>query len=77
VSDPGPFGIGRDGGQDHRRSAPHVARNAEPIAEVLGEILPPRGLVLEVASGTGNTPSISRGVSRSCSGSRATLSRRR
>lgn len=53
MSDPGPFGIGRDGGQDHRRSAPHVARNAEPIAEVLGEILPPRGLVLEVASGTG------------------------
>ena len=38
---------------DHRRSAPHVARNAEPIAEVLREILPGRGLVLEVASGTG------------------------
>jgi hypothetical protein len=38
---------------DHRRSAPHVARNAEPIAEVLREILPERGLVLEVASGTG------------------------
>ena len=38
---------------DHRRSAPHVARNAEPIAEVLREILPARGLVLEVASGTG------------------------
>ena len=38
---------------DDRRSAPHVARNSEPIAEVLREILPPRGLVLEVASGTG------------------------
>ncbi len=38
---------------DHRRSAPHVARNAEPIADVLRDILPPRGLVLEVASGTG------------------------
>ena len=38
---------------DHRRSAPHVARNAGPIAEVLGEILPARGLVLELASGTG------------------------
>lgn len=38
---------------DHRRSAPHVARNAGPIAEVLREILPARGLVLEVASGTG------------------------
>ena len=38
---------------DHRRSAPHVARNVGPIADVLAEILPPRGLVLEVASGTG------------------------
>jgi hypothetical protein len=38
---------------DHRRSAPHVARNAEPIAEVLREVLPERGLVLEVASGSG------------------------
>ena len=38
---------------DERRSAPHVARNAEPIAELLGGVLPGRGLVLEVASGTG------------------------
>lgn len=38
---------------DHRRSAPHVARNAGPIAEVLAEILPAHGLVLELASGTG------------------------
>lgn len=38
---------------DHRRSAPHVERNAEPIAEVLESVLPARGLVLEVASGTG------------------------
>lgn len=38
---------------DHRRSAPHVARNAEPIADVLRTILPARGLVLEIASGTG------------------------
>jgi SAM-dependent methyltransferase len=38
---------------DHRRSAPHVARNAGPIAEVLRDELPARGLVLEVASGTG------------------------
>ena len=38
---------------DHRRSAPHVARNAEPIVEVLREVLPERGLVLEVASGSG------------------------
>ena len=38
---------------DDRRSAPHVARNAAPIAGVLREILPERGLVLELASGTG------------------------
>ena len=38
---------------EHRRSAPHVARNAAPIVEVLSEVLPERGLVLEVASGTG------------------------
>lgn len=38
---------------DPRRSAPHVARNAGPIAEVLAGILPERGLVLELASGTG------------------------
>ena len=38
---------------DPRRSAPHVARNAEPIAAVLRAVLPAQGLVLEVASGTG------------------------
>jgi SAM-dependent methyltransferase len=38
---------------DPRRSAPHVARNAGPIAEVLRGVLPARGLVLEVASGSG------------------------
>jgi len=38
---------------DGRRSAPHVARNAGPIAEVLRDELPERGLVLEVASGSG------------------------
>lgn len=38
---------------DPRRSAPHVARNAGPIAEVLAGVLPERGLVLEIASGSG------------------------
>jgi hypothetical protein len=38
---------------DERRSAPHVARNAEPIVEMLRGVLPASGLVLEVASGTG------------------------
>jgi SAM-dependent methyltransferase len=38
---------------DDRRSAPHVARNAGPIADVLCGLLPDQGLVLEIASGTG------------------------
>jgi hypothetical protein len=36
-----------------RRSAPAALRNREPIAEVLSEWMPPSGLVLEIASGTG------------------------
>ena len=36
-----------------RRSAPAALRNREPIAAVLAEWLPDTGLVLEVASGTG------------------------
>jgi hypothetical protein len=52
LSAPEPFVLAPGEG-DPRRSAPHVARNAEPIAQVLREVLPPRGLVLEVASGTG------------------------
>ena len=36
-----------------RRSAPAALRNREPIAAVLREWLPPTGLVLEMASGTG------------------------
>jgi hypothetical protein len=38
---------------DLRRSAPHVARNSAAILEVLRDVLPAKGLVLEVASGTG------------------------
>jgi SAM-dependent methyltransferase len=38
---------------DARRYAPATARNREPIAAVLREELPSSGLVLEVASGTG------------------------
>ena len=40
-------------GPDARRSAPAALRNREPIAEVLGDWLPDEGLVLEIASGTG------------------------
>jgi len=36
-----------------RRSAPAVLRNRDPIVEVLEEWLPKSGLVLEIASGTG------------------------
>jgi hypothetical protein len=36
-----------------RRSAPATQRNREPIAAVLAEVLPQTGLVLEIASGTG------------------------
>jgi len=36
-----------------RRSAPAALRNREPIAEVLAGWLPESGLVLEIASGTG------------------------
>lgn len=36
-----------------KRVAPSAARNREPIAAVLSEELPATGLVLEVASGTG------------------------
>lgn len=40
-------------GADVRRSAPAALRNRGPIAEVLAEWLPASGLVLEIASGTG------------------------
>lgn len=40
-------------GQSACRSAPAALRNREPIAEVLAEWLPKSGLVLEIASGTG------------------------
>ncbi|MDG6078731.1 DUF938 domain-containing protein [Erythrobacter litoralis] len=36
-----------------KRHAPAAARNAEPISEVLAHELPQSGLVLEIASGTG------------------------
>ena len=36
-----------------KRIAPATERNREPILQVLREVLPERGLVLEVASGTG------------------------
>jgi len=38
---------------DQRRRYPATQRNREPILEVLRGILPPSGLVLEIASGSG------------------------
>lgn len=38
---------------DARRQAPAAARNRDPILAILREVLPPRGLVLEIASGSG------------------------
>lgn len=38
---------------DGRRHAPSAARNAAPILELLREVMPASGLLLELASGTG------------------------
>jgi hypothetical protein len=38
---------------DPRLYYPHVARNREPILRVLKRVLPTRGLILELASGSG------------------------
>src|SRR5881394_1432605 len=51
MSDPHRFYEAAEIGQ--RRSAPAALRNREPIAEVLAEWLPASGVVLELASGTG------------------------
>ncbi|MGD9784226.1 MAG: DUF938 domain-containing protein [Hyphomicrobiaceae bacterium] len=39
--------------EDQRRFAPATARNRQPIAAVLQRHLPSQGLILEIASGTG------------------------
>jgi Protein of unknown function (DUF938) len=38
---------------DLRRYAPATQRNREPILEVLRQVLPPTGTILEISSGTG------------------------
>ncbi|HEY0628363.1 MAG TPA: DUF938 domain-containing protein [Sphingomicrobium sp.] len=47
-----PYNVG-DLAHGVKRMAPAAARNVEPIGDVLAEWLPASGLVLEIASGTG------------------------
>ena len=47
-----PYNVG-DLGRDVKRKAPAAARNVEPIGDVLEQWLPDTGVVLEIASGTG------------------------
>ena len=46
--------------EDARRFAPAVARNRDPILAVLRDHLPARGLLLEIASGSGLLSSANR-----------------
>ena len=41
------------GNVDARRYSPSVARNRDAILEILRQVLPPTGVILEVGSGTG------------------------
>jgi hypothetical protein len=47
-----PYNVG-DLGRGVKRQAPAAARNVEPIGDVLANWLPASGLILEIASGTG------------------------
>jgi len=51
VSEPQPFVF--EAGAEVKRHAPATERNRDVIAETLAHLLPAEGLVLEVASGTG------------------------
>lgn len=52
-SKPQPWIAAQDGGHDIRKYAPATRRNRDAIAAVLRDVLPDRGLVLELASGSG------------------------
>ncbi|MEQ7872475.1 DUF938 domain-containing protein [Sphingomonas sp. ASV193] len=47
-----PYNVG-DLAPGERRAAPAAARNVAPIGDTLAQWLPPSGVVLEIASGTG------------------------
>jgi hypothetical protein len=53
VNDPDPPRYASGMAEGLRRCAAAVARNREPIAEVLSKLLPKQGFVLEISSGTG------------------------
>ena len=38
---------------DARETAPHAERNKQPLLDILARVLPAKGLVLEIGSGTG------------------------
>lgn len=52
MADPTPWIVAEDAG-DIRKHAPATLRNRDAIADVLARWLPPSGLVLEIASGSG------------------------
>ena len=52
AGDPTPW-IAAEAGPEPRKHAPATLRNREPIGDALAGLLPPSGLVLEVASGSG------------------------
>ncbi len=53
MADPTPWIAAEAPGHTARRHAPATLRNRDAIAELLRAVLPPRGVVLEVASGSG------------------------
>lgn len=48
-----PWLAGEAAAGEGKRHAPATARNRDAIAQILADILPPSGLVLEIASGSG------------------------
>ena len=49
---------------DHRQYAPATVRNRDFILDVLRDVLPMTGVILEIASGSGDAPFILREISR-------------
>lgn len=52
MADPTPWIVAEDQGEI-RKHAPATLRNRDAIADMLAELLPPAGLILEIASGSG------------------------